>query len=224
MKGVLLKPKLNFNLDMPVKDQQVFNGMVYAKINQINNDENELNKQVFSILILGRFIPVGISSNVSTTDAVTTIARNSVNQILSEQLNAISGKYIKGAELNFNLQTNEDFTSQSSTQNTELQIGLKKELFNQRVSLQVGSNIDVDGKNNQGTGQNITGDMIMEYKITEDGSYRFKAFRENNYEGIIDGMLYKTGIGFLYTRDYDSLNQLFVVPKKEIKTEEGKID
>jgi hypothetical protein len=66
----------------------------------------------------------------------------------------------------------------------------------------------------------------MEYKITEDGSYRFKAFRENNYEGIIDGMLYKTGIAFLYTRDYDSLNQLFVVPKKqkEFETEEGKSD
>ncbi len=213
MSGFLLKPQLNFKLDMAPKDQQAFNGMVYAKINQINSDVNELNKQVFSILIMGRFLPVGMSSNTSTTDAVSAVARNSVNQMLSDQMNAISGKYVKGAELNFNLQSNDDYTAQGTQQNTELQIGLKKELFNNRVSVQVGSNIDVDGNKTQTNGQNITGDLVMEYKITEDGRYRFKAFRENNYEGVIDGLIYRTGIGLNFTRNFDSIQQLFSDPK-----------
>ena len=108
-----------------------------------------------------------------------------------------------------------------------MQIGLKKELFNNRVSVQVGSNIDMGASaNTQGQAQTITGDMVMEYKITEDGTYRFKAFTENSYEGIIDGQVYKTGIGFLYSKDFDSLSQLFTRPKKEeqLKTNDEKAD
>jgi len=213
MHGFLLKPQLNFKLDMAPKDQQVFNGMVYAKINQINNDVNELNKQVFSVLIMGRFLPVGMASNTSTSEAVSAVARNSVNQLLSDQMNTISGKYVKGAELNFNLQSNDDYTTQGTEQNTELQIGLKKELFNNRASVQVGSNIGIDGNKTQTNGQNITGDIVMEYKITEDGRYRFKAFRENNYEGVIDGLIYRTGIGINFTRNFDSIQQIFRAPQ-----------
>jgi hypothetical protein len=225
MQGFLLKPDLHFNIDMSEKQKET-NAMVYSKISQINNDPNELNKQVFSLLILGHFVPMGTGSGVTTSSAVSSIARNSVNQLFSDQLNALSGKYIKGAELNFNLQSNDDYNADgSANQSTELQIGLKKELFNNRVVVQVGGNIGVGG-NTQNGNQNITGDMVMEYKITEDGAYRFKAFRENGYEGIIDGLLYKTGIGFLYSKDYDSIQQLFVVPPKEeeLKVKEEEVE
>lgn len=227
MKGFLLKPDLTFHLDMPPKDQLAFDGEVYDKVTQINNNPSELNKQVFSLLILNKFIPMGTGSNMTASDAASSVARNSVNQLFSDQLNNLSGKYIKGAELNFNIQSNDDYaTGGSPQQSTEVQIGLKKELFNNRMSVQVGSNIDVGASASQGQAQTITGDMVMEYKITEDGTYRFKAFTENSYEGIIDGQLYKTGIGFLYSKDYDSISQLFTRPKKEekLKTKDEKAD
>lgn len=219
LKGPILKPEISFSLDMAPKDQNAFGGLVYSKINLINTDPNELNKQVFSLLVLNKFLPTG-NSNGTASSAVSTAARNSVNQVLSDQLNALSGKYIKGAELNFNLQTTEDYVGTTAQQNTALQVGVKKELFNQRVSVQVGSNIDLNSSQQTSTGaQNITGDVVVEYKITEDGRYRFKAFRENQFEGIIDGMLYKTGVGILFTRDYNSLKELFASPAKEKKEE-----
>jgi hypothetical protein len=227
MKGFLTKPDLTFHLDMAPKDQLAFNGEIYAKVNQINNNPVELNKQVFSLLIWNKFIPMGTGSNMTATDAASTLARNSVNQLFSDQLNALSGKYVKGAELNFNIQANDDYTTTGTTQqNTEVQIGLRKELFNSRVSVQVGGNIDVGAAASQGQAQTVTGDMVMEYKITEDGAYRFKAFTENSYEGIIDGQIYKTGIGFLYSKDFDSLSQLFARPKKEetLKPKDEKAD
>lgn len=227
IKGFLLKPELTFHLDMPPKDQLAFEGQVFDKITQINNNPSELNKQVFSLLILGKFIPMGTGSNMTASDAASSIARNSVNQLFSDQLNNLSGKYIKGAELNFNIQSNDAYSDAGATQqSTEVQIGLKKELFNNRMSVQVGSNIDVGASTSQSQAQTITGDMVMEYKITEDGTYRFKAFTENSYEGIIDGQLYKTGIGFLYSKDYDSISQLFTRPKKveKLKTQDEKAD
>ena len=218
VEGPVLKPQLSFSLDMPPEDQLAFGGMVYAKVNVLNTDPNELNKQVFSLLVLNKFLPTGNSQNTSTGDAVSTIARNSVNQMLSEQLNTLSGRYIKGAELNFNLQTTDDYAAGSTQQNTALQVGLKKELFNSRLSVQVGSSIDISGASQQqgnSNGQSISGDVLVEYKLTTDGRYRLKAFRQNQYEGIIDGILYKTGLGISFTRDYNKFSELFRRPAKD---------
>ena len=67
--------------------------------------------------------------------------------------------------------------------------------------------------------QNLTGDIVLEYKVNKDGSLRFKAFRRNQYEGLIDGLLYETGIGLVYNRDYDKEKELFMRPKKKKKAE-----
>lgn len=218
MKGLLLNPELSFKLDMPIpKEQNEFNGLPYAKINQVNNDPNELNKQVFSLLILDRFLPVGQSVSPTATEAVSAVARNSVNQLLSDQLNRYSDKWIKGAELNFDLQSVDDYNSAkgSGQTTTELQVGIKKQLFNNKMSVQVGSSINMDANAQNSNAQNITGDVVVEYKITDDGRYRFKAFRENQFEGLIDGMLYKTGIGVVYSRDYNTISELLTKPTQK---------
>lgn len=220
MKGPLLRPEISFMIDMLDKDKGAFSGMVYSKIESLNNEPEELNKQVFSLLVLNKFVPSGTAENSGDAGAVNTIARNSVNQVLSDQLNQLSGKYIKDVELNFDIQSNDEYTATSVQQNTEVQVGLKKEFFNNRVSVQVGSNINVQDNGATPTNaSNLTGDAVVEYKITDDGRYRFKAFRENQYEGIIDGLLYVTGVGVIYTRDYDTLHELFSPPKKEKEPE-----
>lgn len=215
MKGALMKPDISFMLDMDDKNKNAFGGIVYSKVISLNNDPAELNKQVFALLVLNKFMPAGTSSNSGEAYAVNTMARNSVNQILSEQLNQISGKYVKGIGLNFDIQSNDQYTETSVKQNTEVQVGLKKEFFNNRMTVQVGSNINIQDNGATTTNaSNLTGDMVLEYRITEDGRYRFKAFRENQYSGIIDGLLYKTGIGIIYIRDYDTLRELFSKPAK----------
>jgi hypothetical protein len=213
VEGALLKPNLSFSLDMPQVDQVALNGMPYNRVNIINTDPNELNKQVFSLLVLNKFMPSGTSSGRSpgAGAAVSTVARNSVNQMLTDQLNALSGKYVKGAELNFNLQTTDEFSEAGVESNTSLQVGLKKELFNSRMSVQIGSSIDLSGGNPNGTqttGQSLAGDVLVEYKITQDGRYKLKAFRENQFEGVIDGIMQRTGMGVSFTRNYNHFSEL----------------
>ncbi len=87
----------------------------------------------------------------------------------------------------------------------------------------VGSSVNVQDNGVASTdANNLTGDMVVEYKITEDGRYRFKAFRENQYEGIIDGLLYKTGIGLIYIRDFDNVSGLFSKEKKDTELAKSK--
>lgn len=97
----LLKPKLNFFLDMLPRDQPAFGGLVYSKIQQLNTDPNELNKQVFSLLVLNKFIPPGSSGGANAGNAVSTVARKQCEPDFIRSTQCLSGKYVKGAEAQF---------------------------------------------------------------------------------------------------------------------------
>ncbi len=60
--------------------------------------------------------------------------------------------------------------------------------------------------------------MVLEYKLTKDGNYRVKAFRQNQYEGLIYGVVIKTGAGIIYSRDYNTFSEL-LKPRDKNKTE-----
>jgi translocation and assembly module TamB len=224
MKGELLNPVITFAIDMADKDKDAFNGSVYAKLGAMNKDPAILNQQVFALLVLNTFMSTDIlaggGSPGGTSDAVNSFARNSVNQVLTDQLNALSGKYIKGVDLNFGVQSNDQYSSNSTAvqQNTQLSVGLKKQFFNNRLSVEVGTSITVQNNNGALTQTNantLTGDIAVEYKLTKDGRYSFKAFRENLYDDVIDGLIYKTGIGLVYTKNYDTIKELFTPVKKD---------
>jgi hypothetical protein len=59
--------------------------------------------------------------------------------------------------------------------------------------------------------------VIIEYKLTDDGRYKLRGFRKNEYENAIEGELIKTGFGIMYTRNYNKFKQLFSKPSiKEV--------
>ena len=219
MKEALLNPVITFQLDMADQDKNAFGGTVYMKINQLNgSDPDDLNRQVFALLVLNSFMPTSLGGGSSGPSPVNTFARNSVNQILSDQLNQLSGRYIKGVDLNFGLQTNDMYgTTGSVQQNTLVSVGVKKEFFKSRLSVQVGTSINVQNSNgavSQNNTGNVGGDFDIEYKLTKDGRYRVKAFRTSEYD-FIDGLIYNTGVGVVFTHDYDTMKQLFAPPPKE---------
>ncbi|MGB5942722.1 MAG: translocation/assembly module TamB domain-containing protein, partial [Leeuwenhoekiella sp.] len=57
IEGEITTPKISFGLDMPEDAQGSIGGQVYGRIQQVNEQEGELNRQVFSLLVLNRFYP-----------------------------------------------------------------------------------------------------------------------------------------------------------------------
>ena len=229
MKGELLKPDISFKLDMNPEDQGILGGTVYAKVTSVNNDPSELNKQVFALLVMNKFIPAtigggGSDGGTNYGDVVSNLARNSVNQILTNELNALSGRFIKGVDINLGVNANDQYTTGGTTQNTQLSASVKKSFFKERLSVQVGTSINVQNDNGAIKGadaQSLTGDIVLEYKVNKDGSLRFKAFRQNQYEDFIDGTITDTGVGVVYNRDYDKFKELFIKHKKKKTVETG---
>jgi hypothetical protein len=213
MKGKLLTPEIHFKLDLPPEQRGVLNGTVSAKLSELNGQESELNKQVFALLILGRFISESPLASASGTDELSDYARSSASQILSAQLNRLSERYIAGVNLNVGLESYQDYSSGSAEGRTQLQLALSKQLFDDRVTVQVGGNVDIEGRRSQENSlNNFAGDLKVLYKLTENGRWQLQAFRQNTYEGAIDGDITKTGAGVVFTIDFDKLFGITLKP------------
>jgi len=216
LRGKLLQPEISFEIKLPPEDKGILGGAVNTKLNMLNEDPSALNKQVFALLVLGRFIqenPLQTESN----GVASSVARTTVGRLLSAQLNQLSSKVVTGVELNFDIQSYDDYQSGSAEGRTQVDIGVKKQLFNERLTVQVGGIVDVEGeKTKQNSASDITSDVTVEYKITKDGRYRFKGFRHNLYEGVIEGQLVETAVGIVYVRNFENWKEFFLSPKKQI--------
>jgi hypothetical protein len=84
--------------------------------------------------------------------------------------------------------------------------------------VQVGGNIPVEGSTSQqNNAQNLTGDVQIDYKLTKDGRYKLKAFRQNQVDNISNGVITETGTGILYSKDYNRTKDLFRFFKRKKK-------
>lgn len=207
--GELLQPKISFNLDMPEDQQGAIGGQVYSRVQQVNQQEEELNKQVFSLLVLNRFYPN--SGSDGSSGGFATIARDNLNDAVSGQLNAFSDKILgkTGIELNFDLNSYTDYQGNSPTDRTQLGVTAQKKLFNERLTVRVGSDLDLQGTNATNQQTPVIGNVTLEYKITEDGRYRVKGFRKNEFENIIDGQTIVSGIALIFTQEFNEFNEMW---------------
>lgn len=213
MTGALRSPVIHFRLDLPADQRGVLNGTVYAKLNDLNTQESELNKQVFALLVLGRFVQENPIASADGGTGASDIARSSVSQLLSAQLNRLSERYIAGASLDVGVDSYKDYSTGTASGRTQLQLALSKRLFNDRVTVQAGGNVDLEGERNQkNTLNSVAGDLVVQYMLTEDGRWQLRAFRQNAYEGALDGDIVKTGAGIAFSIDFDKLYGITLKP------------
>ncbi|WP_339611024.1 translocation/assembly module TamB domain-containing protein, partial [uncultured Planktosalinus sp.] len=214
--GELMQPVLTFDLDMPEDEQGAIGGQVYGRVQQLNQQEEELNKQVFSLLVLNRFFPEGGSDG--SQGGAMSLARNNINQALSERMNKFSDQLLgsTGIELDFGLDSYTDYGEEGSQQRTQLDITARKRLFDDRMIVSVGSEVDVEGSNqNPDERSPVIGNVSVEYLLTENGRFRLKGFRRNEFENVIDGQLIVSGIALIFSREFDKFGELFAKAVEE---------
>lgn len=208
IKGDMMKPDISFRLDMPEDHQNDLDGTVYNRLKQINLIPSELNKQVMGLLVLNSFIPenpMDILSNGS--GGLEQTARQSVSKILSQQLNNLASSLVKGVDLNFDLQSQQDYSSGTAQNSTNLNVGVSKHLFSDRLTVSVGNDFALEGNSSQASG--IAGNVSIAYALTKDGRYRITAYRKDDNEEIIQGQVIETGVTFSLVMDYNKFREIF---------------
>lgn len=227
LKGELLKPEISFDITTDEKNNAVSSLVtetVEGKLAQLREDENEMNKQVFAMLLLNRFVgenPFESNSGVSAE----TMARQSVSKILSQQINNLASDLIKGVDLNFDLESTEDYSTGTQNTRTDLNVDVSKKLLNDRLKVSVGSNFGLEGdaRQNENT-TNIAGDVTVDYSLSRDGRYMLRAYRKNDYQVALQGQIVETGVGFIITLDYDKFRDIFRKSRRENRENRRKTD
>ncbi|MEM7658356.1 MAG: translocation/assembly module TamB domain-containing protein, partial [Bacteroidota bacterium] len=122
MEGNLAAPQISLSLELP-NIKGVDADKVVNYLRSIQFDEQELNKQVFSLMVFNRFAPIGgdLGDNLASTGVTT-----SISEMLSNQLNYLLSQ-VTGEFVDVNVNT-------SNFQDVNLLVSAR--LFNDRVTLE----------------------------------------------------------------------------------------
>lgn len=212
LSGSLLSPNIVFDIKIPESGGSI-SSYATRKLDEIKQDENELNKQVFGLLMLNRFLPPTFDPGIVTTSA-TSVGEFVANQ-LSYWLSQGFNKYgldinVTTAEYGSSL-TNPTDPSQTDIRRKELQVALTKRFFNNRVSVDVGSNFDYGQNvtNNKQQNNIYLGDFTVEYKLTQDGRLSLKGFYRSNYDIIDERNRNKYGGSISFKKDFNKFSDIF---------------
>ncbi len=223
MRGELLKPEILFDITTEDKNAAVSAevlSLTRTKLEQLRQEPSEMNKQVFALLLLGRFIGENPFES-STGMSAESMARASVSRILSQSLNDLAGGLIAGLDINFGIESEDDYSMGEKNTRTDLNVGLSKRLLNDRLKVSVGSNFGLEGKARTGEQtSNIAGDIMIDYQLSKDGKYMMRAYRKNQYQVALQGQIIETGLGFVITLDYNDFRDLLKKNKSAIKKKE----
>lgn len=217
MKGELLNPQISFAIGLAEDQQNAMDGRLQGRLTEMSQNESELNKQVFALLMLGHFVQENPFASVGNVGGgLSTTARNSASRILSQQLNRISEQYIRGVDLNFDIESYEDFSGGEVAGRTELQMEVSRNFFDERLRLKVGGNIELeDETRRQENAGEIAGDFMLEYLLNPQGNLILRGFRKKEYGDLFDGEVINTGISLLFIRNYNHFRELFMKREKE---------
>ncbi|UEG50887.1 translocation/assembly module TamB domain-containing protein [Ferruginibacter lapsinanis] len=227
LKGEMKKPVISFDIQLPDESLNVpisnaLRTTIENKLTQMRGDAAATNKEVFSLLLLGRFVGEQSSDffkgNGATIDDV---ARQSVSKFLSSALNQIAADLFKGIDIDLNLNSYQDFSNGTAQQKTDLNVAVSKNFLNNRLTVTAGKNFGIEGKGEgaKTVQQNTSSfpDLTLNYKLSRDGKYMLKAYKKEQYEVTVDGYVVETGVAFVITLEYDKFKELFHKKKKRTK-------
>ena len=187
----LLKPKIAFDIKAP-NAPETGKGL----INRVVNDEDELNRQFFSLLLLRKFQPL---------KGTITAGGSAALDMAESQINAILGQVSKDYDLNFNSAMDELLGENS------LEFGVSKSFLEDRliVSGSFGIENRLNSSVENGTGDQLRtgfiGDIFVEYLINEAGTFRATAFNQSNTNSLDDNAgPFTQGAGLSYHEDFNN--------------------
>jgi hypothetical protein len=209
MSGELFNPIFNFKLEFPPSSIAATDPILPYNIQQIENNPNQLNKQVTYLIVFNSFAPLdnmgnstgtGGSGTASTTSAggfqtaVNELAYNTISSLLFNELNkefsTILSQLFKDNKVKVNLSGsvyNRNLLATSSSNNfninaSNVNLTLSRALFNDRLIITAGSTLDIPLQNDQTFQEKIQflPDVTTEWLINDKGTVRATFFYRQN--------------------------------------------
>lgn len=220
--GPMMSPQINFDIvatdlpnSVPISTATSQN---YATIS-LNNEfkafkaqlnEQELKKQVFSLIMLRRFSPQDAFATLGGSGLY-----NSVSELLSNQLSYWLTQVDQNLEVNFDLG---NFDQEAF--NT-FQLRLSYSFLNGR--LRVTRDGAFNNQYNRSDVSNMLGDWTVDYLLTPDGTLKIKMFNRTNVNQLTSSFggqtIISTGFSLMSTKSFNSWKELLNIAHQRRRKE-----
>ncbi|GAB3636985.1 hypothetical protein GCM10027422_25750 [Hymenobacter arcticus] len=212
--GPLLLPVIKLALEFDDAPSSLQNDLA-AFIALLRNDEQELNRQVFSLLVFRTLSPTNSNSfsGISLTGQGNAV-QNSLGQIISSQLGVLTSQIDQNLEIDFNI------NGLTADQLQALQVRLSYSFLDGRLRLtrEGGISNSTSSAINPNTGlpysatqSSLIGDFSLEYFLRSDGKFRAKLRYETTpRDNIVTSVNQpRAGISLLHTKEFNTISELF---------------
>jgi hypothetical protein len=224
--GDLLKPDINFDISFPRLTTGTVKNYVDTKLRVLRQDQSELNRQVFGLIVIGGFIPSGqenlsdfdwTSSGINTvSEYLTTRVSLYITNLLSDAFSEVGG--VSGVDFDFaynTYQTGElDLEGGQTTAlaGSEVAVNLNPRFLNDQLSVSGG----VVRSTETVSGTFYGSDFVAEYYLTENRRFKVRFYQRS--EQALDGNRNnRMGIGLNYRRQFNTFEEFFDGLKKDAK-------
>jgi len=180
MTETLLRPNLNFLIEAEGLDE-----VGQRELNSILEDENQLSKQFFALLALKKFLPVhgGSEDGPDGENVVIGFAEDRVNDILA------------GVGDNYDLKA--DFKEGEASLGFQTQV-------NEKILIKSSLGVVSDTEEEEG---GLIGDIVIEYKLNEDGTFTVNAFNESNQGTEAEKGPFTQGVSLHYEETFNTTKE-----------------
>jgi hypothetical protein len=201
----LLNPEINFEVRLPTVDESL-----KAQVASVLSTEQEMNRQVFALIVLNRFLPPPSYAGAGTPTAGGNLAGTTGFELMSNQLSNWLSQLSSGFDLGVNYRPGDNITQD------ELEVAVSTQLFDERLLLSTNVGVQYGTRSAQ-SANSLVGDFQLEYLMTDDGKLRLKVFSVSNDRNLnlTDQALTTQGVGLAFRREADRFWRLFRIGRKK---------
>lgn len=197
----LLNPVISFDIELPQTTETE-----RVQLQSVVNTTQQLNQQVFALLILNKFLPVTAAENTQNSSAVGGLGSATTSDFVSNQISNWLSQISQDFDIGVNYRPGDVISNQ------EIAVALSTQLFNERLYVRGNFGVTSASEAQYTQGQSgFLGDFLVEYMLTEEGKIRLKVFNETNpYEVFsTSSSIYTQGVGLVYQEDFNTLDEFF---------------
>lgn len=204
--GTLKKPEIKFDFKFAENSALSKDFFALKKIDDIKNDNNEMFKQVASLLLVNSFIST--DQSFLTGGNTLALATNTIGGIISGWLSNLFNKELEKAT-NGILSTYFDINSSLDLQRAALlQANVSagfKIVLSRRLIVLIGGNLDYNNPYASLARKGLlTPDINIEWLLNKDGSLRVVGFNRTSVD-LTFGQRNRSGVKLSYRKDFDKL-------------------
>ncbi len=194
LSDMLQQPAIKFGLETPTLDESR-----ESLILQYISSEEELNKQVLSLLLLNKFYtPEYLRASDNTTTRNDNTALATTTEMLSSQISRWFSTISNDVDVGVAYRPGDNITSE------EFEVALSTQVFNNRVTI----NGNVGYGKYQANTSKMIGDFDVDVKLNRTGTLRARAYTRSNDDLIYETSPTTQGIGLSFKEEFNNFKEL----------------